>query len=198
MPVVIPIGTGLAQFRFIVAGASREAVVTMGYDPALIEPADNAEALSNLFTAPGRPGQASSMVVGWSYLGVRVTEMDASGPFTGEFSNLVVGSGTGNPMPPNVAVLMRKNTAAGGRRGRGRSYIPPLYPGEENVGPNGSIAAAQLTNLQTWWSSLFTAMQGAALPPVIFHSISPFTATPVTSFTVQQTVATQRRRLRRQ
>lgn len=197
MTITIPVGFGMCQIRWIVSGSSRESVSTFGYDPATLDPDGNAFAIHGALTASGRPCVAGNMVVGWTYLGVRTLEMDDTGPISGQFDGNVIGSATGNPTPPNVAVLVRKATASGGRRNRGRMYLPPIYPGEENIGPNGTIAATQLGEVSTRWNAFRTAMTSAVLPIVLFHSESPFTPTPVTNFVVQAQVATQRRRLRR-
>lgn len=198
MTVTIPVGFGQAQYRFAVTGIAREMIVTYSYDPGALNPTAHAATLDSTIRASSRPAQATAMCTGWSYLGVRVTEMDDTGPLSGEASTLVVGTNSGNPMTPNVAVLVRKSTALGGRRNRGRSFIPPTFPGEENVGPSGTIAAPQLSSLNTWWQGLYADLATAGLPAVILHSQVPFTPTPVTGVIVMGTVATQRRRLRRQ
>lgn len=197
MSIVTPVGFGLAQIRFQVIGGTRESVTTFGYDPPTVNPGANAFAIHGALTAANRPCVAANICTGWSYIGVRVTEMDDTGPVSGQYDANVVGSLVGNPMTPNVSVLLRKGTASGGRRNRGRMFLPPIYPGEENVGPSGTIANTQLGNLNLWWENFRAAMTTAALPLVLFHSEPPYTPTVVTGLVAQQTVATQRRRLRR-
>lgn len=197
MPVNIPVGFGLAQLRFIAAGASRESLTTFGYDATVTDPALNAQTITDCFTLAGRPLIPTQIQEGWSYLGVRVTENHGTGPVTGEAADLQDGIMTGGPMPPNTAVLIRKTTASGGRRNRGRMFVPPIYPAETNVGPLGTIADTQVDNMQTWWSAAFTALVVAGVAPYILHSEPPFTPTEITGWVVQDRVATQRRRLRK-
>lgn len=197
MGIVIPVGFGLAQLVFQRDGAPRESITTFGYDPPTLDPVAHADTINALVRGVGRPITAAQMETGWSFVGVRCTEMDDVGPLQGEFLSLLAGTGAAGAMPPNCAVLIRKFTAAGGRRNRGRMFVPPVHPAETNVSPSGTIAGAQLTNLQTWWGNVLTQMGVAGLPVVLFHSEVPFTPTPVTSFVVQSVIATQRRRMRR-
>lgn len=197
MPVNIPVGFGQAALRFSLAGTSREKLCTFGYDPPTTDPTVHAQAITDAFTAANRPGVSLQIQEGWSYLGVRVTEMTDTGPVTGEAADLVDGAMTGGALPPNAAVLIRKNTAAGGRRNRGRLFVPPIYPPETNVSPSGIIADTQLDNIQLWWTNFFTAVSVAGLEPVILHSSAPFTPTPITGWVAQDLIATQRRRMRR-
>lgn len=197
MPVNIPPGFGLAQLRFIAAGLTRESLTTFGYEVGDPSPAVNAQIISEAFTQSGRPFIGTQIQEGWSFLGVRVTEMKELGPATGEFSDLIDGVAIAGAMPPNCAVLIRKTTTLGGRRNRGRMFVPPVFPGETQISPTGIIADPQLDQLQTWWSAALTALQVAGVPPVILHSEPPFTPSPITAWVVQDRIATQRRRLRK-
>lgn len=197
MPVNIPVGFGLAALRFSLAGTSREKLTTFGYDPPTTDPTIHAQQITDHFTQANRPGIPTQIQENWSYLGVRVVEMTDTGPVTGEAADLQDGIMTGGAMPPNASILIRKNTAAGGRRNRGRLFVPPIYPPETNVSPSGIIADPQLDNIQLWWSNFFGALVTAGLVPVILHSQPPFTPTPITGYVAQDLIATQRRRMRR-
>lgn len=99
-------------------------------------------------------------------------------------------------LPPNCAVLVRKLTAAGGRRGRGRLYMPGLPDSLCNA--IGTITAGTVTSLQGDFDSVQTqllAISGVE-DLVLFHDTAPFDPTPITEFVVQTKIATQRRRLR--
>lgn len=120
---------------------------------------------------------------------------DATGP-SGFFA--FSGEGTlGNQLAPNTAVLVQKITALGGRAGRGRLYWPAAT--EAGTGSDGVLTAGSVAVLQTAFSAFFTALQSTDLEPVLLHGEgSPIVLpTPLTAFTVQSRVATQRRRLRR-
>lgn len=98
--------------------------------------------------------------------------------------------------PPNVAILVRKNTNAGGRRGRGRLYFPGAP--ESSAGSDGQLDSTYRSTCQTALNALLVELEDGAPTDaaVVFHDTAPFTPTTITSYEVQQYVATQRRRLR--
>jgi hypothetical protein len=107
--------------------------------------------------------------------------------------------------PPNVALLVHKRTARGGRRGRGRMYIPWTLS-TTSTGEGGVIAPASLTPMQTACNVWLSSISSGAGPVVLLHRPStPGTARPstpgspnvVTSMVVDPLCATQRRRLGR-
>lgn len=121
---------------------------------------------------------------------------DATGP-SGTFSTAVGGSLAGDVAPPNVTWLVRKNTALGGRAGRGRLYLPGVP--EELIDNGGVISATDVTAMQTEWDDFLIAVGAANLNMVVLHQPgSPLiTPTPITSLQVEGRVATQRTRLRK-
>lgn len=108
----------------------------------------------------------------------------------------LAGSRTGvNHMPNNSALLIRKATALGGRKNRGRMFFPS--PTEENVGVVGDVLTAE----RTAWNTMLTAwLTGEAttlgLQPVLLHADGVTVPTVVTGLQTQSKIATQRRRLR--
>lgn len=118
---------------------------------------------------------------------------NTTGP-VGEFTGVEVGGAGGTFASPNLAYLVEKNTALGGRRGRGRMFLPGVT--ESGIGSAGgldsTVASDFATNLGNW----FDTFAGAGVSPVLLHSDAT-SPTPITSFTIDPTVATQRNRLRR-
>ena len=117
----------------------------------------------------------------------------------GVSAGLVAGTLTNtdhNDMIHSAAVLVKKRTAAGGRKHAGRMFAPYLFGTEANVSPRGILLAGLVTNLQTQWNSVFTQLQGAGLPMYILHT-PPLTDVPteVTALVVSSKVGSQRRRL---
>lgn len=110
----------------------------------------------------------------------------------------VVGSGSGAGLPSNCAILIRKQTASGGRRNKGRLFMPGVAA-EANVDQNGIASAAAVLNWQNAqddWNDavlLLTDIENF----VILHSEAPSTPTTVIGHQVQSRIATQRRRMRR-
>lgn len=119
---------------------------------------------------------------------------------------------TGVATSPNVAFLFVKGTALGGRRGKGRFYLPGVT--EASVDQGGNVLAATVTTQQGDLSSWLANLTTAQAPMVVFHGPThiwilvdgkpkqvpdvPFAGPPslVTSLTATTKVATQRRRLR--
>jgi len=108
------------------------------------------------------------------------------------------GTNVSTTAPPNVAALVQKRTAQGGRHGRGRFYLPWVL----NVGginEAGIIATADFNALQTNVTAWLTAQTGGNVDLVV-NAMYPGAPTTVpfaiTSMPVQNPVATQRRRLR--
>lgn len=117
---------------------------------------------------------------------------DISGP-----TYVTPGSGglyaSSSSVPPNVAVLVRKVTALGGRRGRGRMYVPGIPEGSVSAG--GLIGSSVIGDWQSALDSFLSALVADNTPPVLLHSDAT-APTEITDFAVQAFVATQRRRLR--
>lgn len=105
-----------------------------------------------------------------------------------------VGSVNDNNQAPNVAILVQKVTALGGRKGRGRMFLPSVD--KDLISPGGSVDVTEIGNLQTAANAFKTAMEAADLPLYLLHSDAT-APTAITSLSISPKVATQRRRLRR-
>lgn len=118
-----------------------------------------------------------------------------TGPFAvaaiGETGSAVAAGAT-----PNVSYLFTKQTAMGGRTGRGRIYLPGVV--ESVVGPNGVIVPATVADLTVRIEAFAANLETNNLPMVLFRSESspPRAPLPVTGLVCSALVATQRRRLR--
>jgi hypothetical protein len=107
----------------------------------------------------------------------------------------IVGTDAGNSLTQNTAYLIHKNTGQGGRRNRGRMFIPGVH--QDNANSDGTLAPGVvpawnirlddwLTNLQAYaWCIEVVLLHGDGGEPTIIQSL-----------TMDQRVATQRRRLR--
>jgi hypothetical protein len=114
-----------------------------------------------------------------------------------EFSSPATGGGSGSPAPPGISVLIRKQSAAGGRANRGRLFMPGIA--DEDMVAGGALASGIQAAFQGAADDLWGAMVAAELSPVVLHAAnSPVTTpTPIVSLSVDAVVATQRRRQRR-
>ncbi len=108
----------------------------------------------------------------------------------------IVGTVVGTAYPPQITILAKKLTASGGRRGRGRCYMPGVNSGVANNA--GKITPAQITTFTSAWELMRTNVTalGDVDGLVLLHESAPFTPTPITEFVVDDRLATQRRRLR--
>lgn len=116
-------------------------------------------------------------------------------------------------VPPAVSALVVKSTDAGGRRGRGRFFLPGLL--ETEVTQAGVIDGARRSAINTDLAALLTLLDTDDLPMVLLHDRStewvlvdgqprriPTGGAPpapdiVNQLSVQASAGTQRRRQRR-
>jgi hypothetical protein len=117
-----------------------------------------------------------------------------TGP-SGEFVDTRTGSITGDGSSAAVAALCRKITELGGRKGRGRWYLPGMA--EANVTSGGALNATYLGNLNTDLEVFRAFIDGTVDAAMVLLHNDLTTPTLVTELVAQGTVATQRRRQRR-
>lgn len=192
----IPDGYAQVNLKFTGNGVPTGAECTFGLsiDDPEIEPetvADNIWTIMlahNIFTFMVSTVELTGILVKY---GPNVT-----GP-SAEVAGEKVGTYSSSDEIPNCSYLIRKNTAFGGRAGRGRMYWPGVALQEVNSG--GIIQGSFLTPLNASVLDLHSDLSTAEFTPVLLHGDgSPIvTPTPTLSWTVDSQIATQRRRLRR-
>lgn len=197
---VIPVGYGQAAFTFQCAGIVDPVITTIGYSTGgTVDPNAHAIALraawSNNTPSP-RPFAAQVLNNQWTFTGVTCTEMTSTGPVGGTSSVTNVGQLTGDPCPANCAVLVSKRTARGGRKGRGRMYLPAGLVAEQFISAAGVITPAEVTSMQTRISGALADMVVAGLVGALLHSDEVTTPDMLTALQVNSVIGTQRRRLR--
>ena len=108
------------------------------------------------------------------------------------------GAATGGKLPQNCALLVRKNTGAGGRRSRGRYFMPAVVA-EGAVDNVGLISGDALGVYQGLATEHLEAQASEDVPMVLLHgtgSSAIIDPTPVVSLSCDNVISTQRRRLR--
>lgn len=196
MANIIPPGYAQAEWVFSLVGDSERMIVTCGYDmDTHTDGQDLADQLRTDFVA-GFP--VASIVDDYALEGITVrVGQDGAPPIVFENTTRHAGTATGfEVLPQNCALLVHKRTALGGRRGRGRFYLPPFCENEGDVSAAGVIGSGGVTAIQTKISLAWRLDRGA----VLLHgdSPSPLVPTPITNgFTLDSRIASQRRRLRR-
>lgn len=114
--------------------------------------------------------------------------------------------------PPNVALLIALHTSRGGRRGRGRLYVPWAVD-RTDISEGGQVGSGSRAIWQTQIDSGIAALATNGTPLVVLHTFNEGDAGPpvvapedpdvggapneVLSATVANLISTQRRRLGR-
>lgn len=194
-----PAGYAECSYSFTQAGLIRPAFITFGVDPSETAIDLIATAVQAAFTAAGSLNTVMDSSVQMVNTRVSLGTETAEDLVYNLPSAIAGGGGTTGSLPPNCAVLIRKVTARGGRRGRGRVYVPWAI-NETAVDEVGIIAGAAVTTLQNAANAWRAALVTQNVPMVVLHNPG-LTATGapdvVTSLRVDPLIATQRRRLGR-
>lgn len=200
MALIIPPGFAQITQPFKHQLLAREAVITYGIDVAsgsVITPTI-LNAIQAVFNTAWTSFIDSEVTIGPLRASVG---QDGGENLAVEGNVTLVGTATAERATASVALLLRKLTTRGGRRGRGRVYLPWMLA-EANVTEIGVIPSGGVTAAQTAADAWLTALVG--LPDVdamvLLHSTGNTpTGLPdvVTSLTVDPVLGTQRRRLGR-
>ncbi len=204
MALDIPVGFAHAAWEFRFPGDPDPWYTTCGiaYDVGQTSPEIVADSLFTTWASTILPGQSNNMTL----QGVTLRVGTGAEPVMAYSTFAPLTGGTGNSMlPQNCAMLVDKLSNLGGRKGRGRFYIPAALP-EGQVDNVGVIAAPIVTSFQTAFNDFRFTLAGDAptvesptLTPVILHQqegLTQLAPTEITSLRVQSIISTQRRRLR--
>lgn len=118
----------------------------------------------------------------------------------------ITGGASSTTVPPNVALLVKKVTALGGKQNRGRTYYPFLID-SSLISEAGVIQTSALNTWQGVMNAFLTALSSANIPmciankvfnvPLPPHHVTSINTGPlVTGLVVESIAATQRRRIR--
>lgn len=183
---------------------ARPAFITFGVKPTDTNPDQIA---ASVYTAVTTTGSLKSIMDTDVTIGPVTVHygIDGSEDIVGTTATTTTGGRSVSAPPPNVALLVIKRTTRGGKRGKGRIYIPWCFS-NAFIGDNGIIQSTEVVVMQTAMSAFITALTSNTVPMYILHKPSdpsvehPTTAGApnlVTNLQVQSLVATQRRRLDR-
>lgn len=103
------------------------------------------------------------------------------------------GTAAGEPLPPQVSMVVSLQTAVANRAGRGRFYLPA--PTVASVSAH-VIASATIAAVAAAAGALFAGLDAGTITPVIYHRTGSMagTVTNLTSARVGSVFDTQRRR----
>lgn len=185
----VPLGSVECIMHFNVPGQSGDVQSSMGFLTGAGE--DNTEREAVVDALENLLGQVSTLVQ-LDHVTFDIGSADPVNAFVEE-NSLAFGLGGGDVLPPNVSWLIQRRTFQGGRRGRGRMFMPGVTAGsvdsQGNIDPG--VVAGWSTNFDDFISDLPTGWL-----PALMHATAPFTPTLIAAFSPQGRVATQRKRLR--
>lgn len=177
---------------------ARPAFITFGVDCSGIVNTPVAQLVSDAITEPDSLIAVIDTQVKVATVTARVGTQ-AGEPYIEVVNTNESGKSANKTLPANNAVLVHKQTTRGGRRGRGRLFIPWVVDGT-STSESGTISDyarnAIQDNIDRWYDYLVDA----DVPMVVLHSpgrTAPGLPDRVTGLAVSNLVATQRRRLGR-
>jgi hypothetical protein len=200
MPLIIPPGYAQAIIPLAHSSSPRKATVTFGVKAqtgGALNPAA-ADRLTTIWDNRIGTGLATEVTIGPTEL---IVGQDGGVNLVVVGTTTQTGASASDKAPSNCALLMQKRTARGGRRGRGRCYIP-WYVSDNDVVETGAITAASIATANQAFFNLLADIEADASfeSMVVLHSSgASATGDPdvVTSLLADPTIATQRRRLGR-
>lgn len=196
MAVTIPDGWGQASLVFTASGIADRIVTTIGFtDDLAPDPSDSAHAVYDAWSGATAPFSAAMMVSGWIFEGVGVTIMRGGVEFVGQWMVQKVGSQGASSLPVNCAFLVRKTTTRGGRKGRGRMFLPPTRGGEDQVNIAGVLDPNLVIGVTNACEAARVAMVTAGVSPALLHEDGS-TPNLISGLACASILGTQRRRLR--
>lgn len=196
MPVLVPTGTAIASLKWTMTGDDEPMAVTFGLQhTGAVPPSGWAEDLTDIAASSGLCA-AANMQAAWTFVGSEVRYNDGSGFLVYESNVLVDGTETGASPYVNTAVLVRKLTGSGGRKFRGRWFLPPCHMLVTGIGSNGDLVSGPLAEIQGYCDDFLTDLATGLYTMVLLHSDGVTSPTTVTALQVQSKAATQRRRMR--
>lgn len=195
MSVIIPPGFAQVSIEHWLTAYNRPAVTTWGIELSggATDPDVVAQQQWSIYAANMGPQIDSTVTIRDCRVAIG---QDGGDPILGFSTGTTAGGRSAESTPPALALMITKRTNSGGRRGRGRIYIPWALA-DTAVAENGAIAGAALTAwgnaASAWLSTLATANRDM----VVLHGSGltvPPAPTPVVSLVVNPTIRTQRRR----
>lgn len=191
--MIIPAGFAQVNCRFTGAAVPNGAEITFGVEAGAASASDVAD---DVFTSLSSSNLQSSWVANCilSSILVKLGPND-TGPSHVRATSLNGAWAATDAGAVAPAVLIRKSTALGGRRGRGRFFLPGVP--ESVISAGGTYGGTYVTDTQGRATALLVALTANNVPMVLLHGDSSTVPTPVTALAVQPVLGTQRRRQRR-
>lgn len=199
MPIVIPQGFAQVTIPLRNVALSRPAAIVFGVamEGVIAQPNTIADTVQAVFENEMCPQLDSGVIVGPTLVRARPGPGE---PLSGIAATATSGDVDGQTPPPNVAIMIRKQSLQGGRGGRGRMFMPWWCP-ESAIDEAGVISGPALGSLQTAADDFLTGLIDAELPMQILHNDDTISGNTVpagvTGLSVDGRVSSMKKRLGR-
>ncbi len=196
MSLVIPVGYGLAAWHTRTTGDPEDMIWTVGLNLSGATDQTQVPFLMRTVWDDHLQSLTSSAV---TLVATKVKMGPVSTGPTYELADPLVGTNGGSLAPPNCAVLVKKLTATGGRRGRGRAYLPGISSVSGSLNSGGNFSEANAADVSAAMQAMADDMASdttiGEAPWCVLHSDSSAPSL-ITSLVCEPKLATQRRRMR--
>jgi hypothetical protein len=190
--VIIPSGYGQVNFVFGGSGFARGAQVTFGFkdNSGGATAATIATDFGTRWVNDILLDQSNTITL--DHVKVKLGPNDTGPEAT--VSSGAAGGLSSQPLPPQDSVIVRKITALGGRKGRGRVFHPGAVESQTDGG--GLLTTAAIVTLDGDYADLLAHAAADNLPLYLLHNDAT-TPTAIDQLDVLQLMGTQRRRIRK-
>lgn len=195
MSLIIPPGFAQALLKFALAGDPEEMVITHGVATGA-DVSGNMQGAITISEAFLTAFPANVISTSYVFKGTKLlVGQDGGPPAIYDEVRSVPGTAALANLPSNCAILVKKSTGLGGRRGRGRMFMPPMVLNEGAVDPNGLIDESNRAGINARWDTYLPLVDMVLFHDSLGAGIEP-PPTNVGSLMVDSRIATQRRRMR--
>lgn len=196
MGVVVPPGFANCRFVFTCTGVSDPMGFSIGCVSVTVGTAQGlAVAMTNAFNGGVWDG-GDNAGNDWTWTETQVALETEAGPIIGVEVVNSPGQLTAFNPPATVCILVSKQTELGGRRNRGRTYLPAGLLFENEVDSAGRLTTGAAGAATSRMNAFRAAAELDGVDLVLFHSTAPLTPTPIVGFSASALIGTQRRRIR--
>lgn len=195
MSLIIPPGYAQFSVEHWLVNYTRPAITVWGVDcrANIYDPDDMAQGFLDMYALACGAGFDSNVTM----RDVRMLlGQDGVDPVVGQSRSSYPGTAVRESTAPALACLIRLNTGLGGRRNRGRKFLPWAL-NDTSVSEQGAVENSAVTGWNNRMSTFKSEMADVDWFPVILHSTGSTpvpSPTPVTTMTCSPVVSTQRRR----
>lgn len=190
----MPVPPGFTLVSYIFSGPSAGpggCMTTIGVEHTFTEsPTFFAGELFTAFENEIMPGLTSTVTLSEC----RIRAGTVGGEITASHFGSAEGGEAGSSMPPNIAVPVTKFSALGGRKNRGRMFLPGVAEG--HVGADGVLSGAVIEGFNSSLGAFMTELEAIDATPHILHSDPEDAPTEIIALVCGTVIYTRGSRLR--